>query len=227
MNSNLSGYDSTLEEAWTTLHKANHLVIAYRFRATELTQWKRLRDFVSLGVAPGLLCATFVWENAILRNVLFVISSSCSVSSWVWVIFGFSNNWENQLSLSIDVPIKLSLIVSEIKEKIEVFSASRRDNNAQVAEVTANKLKILIQQVHSLNENIEREQVYVRPWMNLIAQQNTMRFYDGKCASCYQLWIPGSEVFNSDKAKNFLKKAKRNKLTNTCEFCGQKLPSKP
>lgn len=199
------------------------MAVAYRLRATQLTKWKRLRDFISLGVAPGLLCATFVWENIVLRNALFVISGICSVSSWVWVIFGFSYNWDNQLRLSIDVPLKLSLIVSEIKERIEIFGAAQRNNNTQIAEETVNRLKNLMQQVHSLNEEIEREQVYAKPWMNLIAQQNTMRFFDGKCGSCYQSWIPGSEVFNSDKAKKFLEKAKRNKLTSICESCGQKL----
>ncbi len=227
MNSNLTGYDSILQEAWATLQKANHMAVAYRLRATQLTKWKRLRDFISLGVAPGLLSATFVWENIVLRNTLFIISGICSVSSWIWVIFGFSYNWDNQVRLSIDFPPKLSLIVSEMREKIEIFVAAQRNNNTQVAEETANKLKSLMQQVHSLNKDIEREQVYAKPWMNLIAQQDTMRFYDGKCGACYQTWIPGSEIFNSDKAKKFLKRAKHKNLNGICESCGQKLPNQP
>ena len=227
MNRNFSGYDSVLKEAWATLHTASHLATAYRLRATQLTQWKRLRDFISLGVAPGLLVATFVWENVVLRSFLFIISGVCSVSSWAWVIFGFSYNWDNQLRLSIDVPPKLSLIISEIKEGIEIFTAEQRDNNTQVAEQSSNKLKGLIQQVHCLKEDIEREQVHVKPWMNLRAQQETLRFNDGKCGSCYQPWIPGSDVFNSDKAKRFLSEAKRKNLKGICESCGQKLPSQP
>ncbi len=57
---------------------ANHMAVAYRHRATQLTKWKRLRDFISLGVAPGLLCATFVWESV---DRLEAISSE-SVSNY-------------------------------------------------------------------------------------------------------------------------------------------------
>lgn len=227
MNSNLCGYDSVLQEAWTTLHTANHMAVAYRHRATQLTKWKRLRDFISLGVAPGLLCATFVWENVVLRNSLFIISGICSVSSWVWFIFGFSYNWDNQLKLSIDIPPKLSLIISEIKENIEIITASQNNNKTQTAEPSFHKLKKLIHQVRTINEDAEREQVHAKPWMNLIAQQDTMRFYDGQCGSCYQRWIPGSEVLNSDLAKKLLNEAKRGKLKGICRACGQNLPNQP
>lgn len=199
---------------------------AYRYRATQLTKWKRLRDFISLGVAPGLILMTFGWDSLWLRNVSLILSGLCSVSAWVWVIFGYSNNWDNQLQLSIDIPIKLRLIVSEIKEEIEIFTTAKDNQNTKVREQTGNKLKKLMHQVHSLNEDIEREQVYVKPWMNLMAQQHTMRYQNGKCGSCYQKWIPRSEVFNSDNAKEFLKKAKQKKLKNVCESCGQKLTSK-
>ena len=129
MNNSLSGYDSILQDAWSALQTASHMAVAYRLRATQLTKWKRLRDFISLGVAPGLLCATFVWENLALRNSLFVISGICSVSSWSWVIFGFSYNWDNQLRLSIDIPPKLSLIISEINENIEIFTIAQSSSN--------------------------------------------------------------------------------------------------
>lgn len=227
MSSSLSGYDSILQDAWAALHMASHMAVAYRLRATQLTKWKRLRDFISLGVAPGLLCATFVWENVVLRNSLFIISGICSVSSWAWVIFGFSYNWDNQLRLSIDIPPKFSLIISEIKENIEIFTNAQNSNNVQVVERSSNKLRSLIHQVHSLREDIEREQVYAKPWMNLMAQQDTMRFNNGKCGSCYQSWVPGSGVFNSDQAKKFLNAAKRKKLKGVCESCGQKLPNQP
>ena len=225
MNYNNPGSNSVLEESWTTLHHANHMAEAYRYRATQLTKWKRLRDFISLGVAPGLLFATFVWDNSLLRTILLVISGICSVSSWSWFIFGFSYNWDNQLRLSIDVPLKLKLIISEIKEEIEVFTTAKQNQDNKAIEQTASKLKKLMQQVNSLNEDIDREQVYAKPWMNLMAQQHTMRYQNGKCGSCYQEWIPGSEVFNSDNAKEFLKKAKQKKLKGRCESCGQKLPN--
>lgn len=221
----MTSSDTIFKEAWTTLHQANHTAEAYRYRATQLTKWKRLRDFLNLGVAPTLLLATFVWENTVVRNVLLAASGICSISSWSWVIFGFSYNWDNQLRLSIDVPLKLKLIISEIKEEIEIFVTARNNQDNKAEEQSANKLKKLMQQVHNLNEDIEREQVYAKPWMNLMAQQHTMRYQYGKCGSCYQEWIPGSEVFNSDNAKEFLKKAKQKKLKGRCESCGQKLPN--
>lgn len=227
MGSNFSGYDSVLQDAWTSLHMANHMGVAYRFRATQLTKWKRLRDFISLGVAPGLLFATFVWGNVVLRSSLFIISGICSVSSGAWVIFGFSYNWDNQLQLSIKIPPKLSLIVSELKENIEIFTNAQPTNNTQIIDQSASKIKSLMHQVHSLKEDIEREQVYAKPWMNLMAQQDTMRSHNSKCGSCYQPWIPGSEVFNSDQAKKFLNEARRKKPKGICGSCGQKLQNQP
>lgn len=227
MNSNFPGSESVVQEAWTTLHGANHMAVAYRYRATQLTQWKRLRDFISLGVAPALLCVTFVWENVILRSSLFIISGLCSVSSWAWMIFGFSYNWDNQLRLSIDIPLKLTPIISELKESIEVFNQAKRNSDKKVIEQTSDKIKKLIKKINELKEEIEREQVYAKPWMNLMAQQHTMRLYDGKCGSCYQHWIPGSQVFNSDHAKKFLNKAKLKRIKGLCESCGQKLPNQP
>jgi hypothetical protein len=156
------------------------------YRATQLTKWKRLRDFISLGVAPALLSTTFVWENPILRTTLFVISGLCSVSSWTWFIFGFSNNWDNQLQLSIDVPIKLRLIIPEIKEEIDNLQAAQQNQDKTAIKQTCQKLKKLIQQVNSLHEDIDRQQVFSKPWMNLLAQQHTMKFHQGKCGSCYQ-----------------------------------------
>lgn len=221
-----SGFDSVISEAWATLQDANHKAVAYNLRATQITKWKRLRDFISLGVAPGLLIATTVWNNEILRNFFVVFSGICSLSSWLWVLFGLSYNWENQLRVSIDVPPKLSEIVSEIKETIEIFTNAQNINSHQEARDAAAKLREFIQRVNSLRQEIRRDQVYASPWMNLMATQDTMQSCSGKCGSCYQMWIPGSEIFNSDKAKKFLKKAKQGKIKGVCEFCGQKLPTK-
>lgn len=224
VNSSSAGFDSVISEAWATLQDANHKALAYRLRASQITKWKRLRDFISLGVAPGLLMATTVWDNALLRNFCVVFSGVCSLSSWLWFLFGFSYNWENQLRVSIDIPPKLEEIVSEMKENIEIFAHTRNSNNAQAAEGSITKLRNLIQQVNSLRQEIQRDQVYASPWMNLIATQNTLQFCSAKCGACYQMWVPGSEVFNSDRAKRFLKKAKQGKLKGVCEFCGQRLP---
>jgi hypothetical protein len=182
---------------------------------------------LELLVAPGLLIATTVWNNEILRNFLVVFSGVCSLSSWLWVLFGLSYNWENQLRVSIDVPPKLSEIVAEMKEAIEVFTNAQNSNNHQEARDAAAKLRELIQGVNSLRQEIRREQVYASPWVNLMATQETMQSCSGKCGSCHQMWIPGSEIFNSDKAKKFLKRAKQGKIKGICEFCGQKLPTKP
>ncbi|MEG4118407.1 hypothetical protein QUA43_13150 [Microcoleus sp. N9_B4] len=222
-----SGFDSVISEAWVTLQDANHKALAYNLRASQITKWKRLRDFVSLGVAPGLLIATTVWNNELLRNFLVVFSGLCSLASWLWVLFGLSYNWDNQLRVSIDVPPKLSELVSEMKEAIEIFTNAQNNNKQQEAKDAAAKLRILIQRVNSLGHEIRRDQVYASPWMNLMATQNTMQSCSAKCGSCYQMWIPGSEVFNSDKAKRFLKKAKQGKIKGVCEFCGQNLPRTP
>jgi len=221
------GFDSVISEAWATLQDANHKAVAYSLRATQITKWKRLRDFISLGVAPGLLIATTVWNNEILRNSLVAFSGICSLSSWLWVLFGLSYNWENQLRVSIDVPPKLSEIVSEMKETIEVFTNAQNNNNHQEARDAVAKLRDLVQRVNSLRQEIRRDQVYANPWMNLMATQDTMQCCSGKCGSCYQMWTPGSEIFNSDKAKKFLRKAKKGKINGVCEFCGQQLPTKP
>jgi hypothetical protein len=118
-------------------------------------------------------------------------------------------------------------MVSDIKESIEIFNNAQRNSNTPIAEQSASKIKSLMLQIYSLKEEIEREQVYAKPWMNLMAQQDTMRFHSSKCGSCYQSWIPGSEVFNSDQAKKFLNEAKRKNLKGFCGSCGQKLPNKP
>jgi hypothetical protein len=228
MNSNFSGYESVLQDAWDTLYQANHLAVSYRHRATQLTQWKRQRDFISLGVAPGLLCATFVWENVPLRTILYIISGLCSVASWVWVIFGFSYNWDNQLRLSLDTPPKFSSIVSDIKENIEIFQQSQQSKNTDIAEESYKKLKNLIDKFRESKTELEREQVLVSSWMNLMGQQNTMQLYhQNKCGSCYQNWKPGSVVFKSDEAKKFLQEAEKRKREDFCKFCGQKLPKPP
>lgn len=218
------GYDALLQEAWASLHCANHMAVAYRYRATQLTNWKRLRDFISLGVTPGLLIAISVWENALLRNILLVISGVCSVSSWLWFIFGFSYNWENQLRLSIEIPKELSIVVPKIREEIEAFAISRNNTHAQNLGDTVTKLRDLISQVRLLIQEIEREQVHVKPWMSLLAQQKTMKDYEGKCGTCNQQWVAGSEILNSEDAKRFLEKAQRNQLKGICKSCGQKLP---
>lgn len=224
VNNSSAGFDSVLSEAWATIQDANHKAVAYNLRASQITKWKRLRDFVSLGVAPGLLMATTVWQNEPLRNSLVIISGICSLSSWLWFLFGFSYNWDNQLRLTIDIPLKLTEIVSEMKENIEIFTNARNSNNIQIAEGAVLRLRNLMQRMNSLRQEIQRDQVYASPWMNLMATQDTMRTCNAKCGSCDQMWIPRSEIFNSDKAKIFLNKARKNKLKGVCEFCGQRLP---
>lgn len=78
--------------------------------------------------------------------------------------------------------------------------------------------------MNSLHQEIQRDQVYASPWMNLIATQYTLHNCDAKCTCCDQMWMPRSEIFNSDDAKLFLKKAKKNKIKDACKCCGQKLP---
>ncbi|UKP01423.1 hypothetical protein [Nostoc sp. UHCC 0870] len=180
VNSSSAGFDTVISEAWATLQDANHKAVAYKLRASQLTKWKRLRDFISLGVAPGLLIATTVWDNALLRNFCVVFSGVCSLSSWLWFLFGFSYNWDNQLRVSIDIPPKLEEIVSAMKENLEILGHARNNNNLQASEVAITKLRNLIQQVNSLRQEIERDQVYVSPWMNLIATQNTLQFCNAK-----------------------------------------------
>ncbi|HEY9728433.1 MAG TPA: hypothetical protein V6D50_18450 [Chroococcales cyanobacterium] len=107
VNSSSAGFDSVLREAWATLQDANHKAVAYDFRASEITKWRRLRDFASLGVAPFLLMAPTVWQNELLRNVLVALSTVASLSSWLWFILGLSYNWDNQLRLTIELPLKL------------------------------------------------------------------------------------------------------------------------
>ena len=223
---NIAGYDSILNESWNTLHQANHDTTAYHHRAIQLTNWKRLRDFISLGVAPGLLASTTVWDNTPLRNLLIMIAGICSISSWLWYIFGSSYNWDIQLQTSIDVPSKLKLIIPEIKEEIEIFNKAKNQNNIQLMDQSAKRLKKLKEKANSLHQKIVDQQVHVKPWMNLLAQQDTMRFHEGQCGVCYQKWIPGSDVLNSDKAKEFIKNAKNKKVDDYCEFCGQRMPNK-
>lgn len=217
-----AGLESILKEGWAAIHEGNHLSEAYRHRAIQITKWRRLRDFINLGVAPSLILATSVGDNYWLRNILLAISALCSISSWTWVIFGFSYNWENQLKLSIDIPSELRLIVSEIKEEIEIFVNAKQNQNDLILEQTASKIKKLIRQVHSARSKIEYQQVYVAPWMNLMAQQNTMRLHNAKCGSCGHEWIIGSKIFNSDEAREFIKKAKQKKIQGICADCGQK-----
>jgi hypothetical protein len=115
----------------------------------------------------------------------------------------------------------------DIEENLESLTNLQNTKNEQEAEKAANKLKNLVQQVKSLRGELEREQVHIKPWMNLIAQQDTMRNRNGRCGSCYQEWIPGSKILNTDAAKALIRKAKTNKLQRICEDCGQKLPSNP
>ncbi|HEY9728434.1 MAG TPA: hypothetical protein V6D50_18455 [Chroococcales cyanobacterium] len=111
-----------------------------------------------------------------------------------------------------------------MRENIEIFINSRSADDTKSAEDAILKLKNLIQRMNYLRQEIQRDQVYASPWMNLMATQDTMRTCNARCSSCNQKWIPGSEIFNSDRAKFFLNKAKKNKLKGVCLFCGQKLP---
>jgi hypothetical protein len=158
-------YDTVLKDAWFALHDANHLAVAYRRRAIQLTKWKRIRDFINLGMAPSLILLAVVWENTLLRTVLFATSGICSISSWAWVIFGFAFNWDNQLRLSIEIPQKLSLLIPDIDEKIKILYETTSEQEAKQA---ADKLRMLIRQVKGLRGELEREQVHIKPWMNLI-----------------------------------------------------------
>lgn len=144
VNNSSAGFDSVIKEALLTLYDANHKAIAYKLRASQITKWKRLRDFVSLGVAPGLLIATTVWQNEPLRNFLVIFSGVCSLSSWLWFLFGFSYNWDNQLRVSLDIPLKLTEIVVEIKENIEIYTNAINNNNIQVTKDTILMLKNLM-----------------------------------------------------------------------------------
>lgn len=213
-------YDTLRKDAWHTLHDANHLAKAYRLRAIELTKWQRIRDFINLGVAPALLLLTFTWEDVLLRNILFCISGICSVSSWMWTIFGSAFNWNNQLHLSIEIPQKLSFIIPDIDENLKILHDANTEEEARLA---ANKLKVLTRRVKELRGEIEREQVHVKSWMNLIAQQDTMQKYEATCLGCYQKWIPGSRILDQGRAIDLLKDSRRHKLKDICEQCGQKL----
>ncbi len=223
MTSYADRYDTVLKDAWFALHDANHLAVAYRRRAIQLTKWKRIRDFINLGMAPSLILLAVVWENTLLRTVLFITSGICSISSWAWVIFGFAFNWDNQLRLSIEMPQKLSLLIPDIDEKIKLLYETTSESEAKQA---AEKLRMLTRQVKGLRGELEREQVHIKPWMNLIAQQDTMQKYNAKCAGCYQNWIPGTKILNQRTAQNLLATAKNNKLKDICEECGQKLPNR-
>ena len=223
MTSYADRYDTVLKDAWFALHDANHLAVAYRRRAIQLTKWKRIRDFINLGMAPSLILLAVVWENTLLRTFLFIASGICSTSSWAWVIFGFAFNWDNQLRLSIEMPQKLSLLIPDIDEKIKFLYETTSEQEAKQA---ADKLRMLTRQVKGLRGELEREQVHIKPWMNLIAQQDTMQKYNAKCAGCYQSWIPGTKILNQRTAQNLIGKAKKNKLKDICEECGQKLPNR-
>lgn len=223
MNSYADRYDKVLKDAWFALHDANHLAVAYRLRAIQLTKWRRIRDFINLGMAPSLILLAFVWENPLLRTILVIVSGICSISSWAWEIFGFAFNWDNQIRLSIEIPQKLSLLIPEIDENIKLLYETVSE---QEATQLANKLRLLTRQVKGLRGELEREQAHIKPWMNLIAQQDTMQRHDAKCLGCYQKWIPGSKILNQRTAQNLLRKAKSSKLQDSCEECGQKLPAR-
>lgn len=80
------------------LCSAYHLSHSYGQRAEQLTLWKRFLDFVSLGVAPGIVLLAV--DKPFLREAGLVISGICSSAVYVWFIFSYTFQWERQLDVS-------------------------------------------------------------------------------------------------------------------------------
>lgn len=203
----------TIAEAEQQLAAAYHMSISYGLRADELTNWKRLLDFISLGVGPGIIL--IVADKPYLRQIGITLAGLCSIAAYIWIVFGCSFQWDVQK----DTSRKTSSSSRDFYNRLRKLLAEIEDSN-----ITENRRRQLLTAVEeTLREfeqlivRVEEASVRMKSWMTLIAQQQTMMELGTSCSVCEKYWDKAvhKPLFIAD-AKRFCKKPNQ----AACRACG-------
>jgi hypothetical protein len=179
-----------------------HMSIVYNLRADQLTKWKRRLEFVSLGVAPGIIL--IVVERPYVREAGIVVAGICSVAAYVWAVFGYTFHWERQLEVSRKAASAMRSLFNQIRNLLPVV----RDPSSS-ARTVQQCLKALAEtegDYEAIAKEIDESGTEVRPWMTLMAQQRTMVDLHTTCSVCNTAWDRTKDhLFSEAEAKRFCK----------------------
>lgn len=202
------------------IRDARHMSKAYRLRAEQLTKRERTMKAINLGILPFIILAASQTKN---MNVLIFSLSVVGIMSlilWLWEIISMVQKFDTQLSISLELPIQADTYINELKNLIDNSDLDNLD------ELRKSQIKTITNKIVELRSIVEKNQVYVATWMNLMAQQYTMQKENAICSVCNRKWEQGI-IFNSKKAKKTVKSIKKDEENiNICHSCGQILQLK-
>lgn len=200
-----------IAEAEKRRTEAKYMSICYGLRADQITNGKRKLDFISLGVGPGLLM--LVADNSYLRKFGLGLAAVCSLAAYIWAIFIFSFQWDRQQ----EVARNASSEAIELFNRFENLLAEA--NDSKTIEERLKQVMLSIERESkrfwNLNDEIDKATVHIKPWMKLMAQQQTMLEVGSSCGECGTYWDKKKhQTFSKANAKAF------QPGDDTCANCG-------
>jgi len=204
-------------KCWKAIFDATLISKAHRFRAEQLTQWSRKHQVLNYCIAPSFLLVATQVNNPTFLSIAVIISGALSTVTFIWGMANFIHKHERQLFVSIDLPLRADGVVSDLKIVMDNIDWS------QPSQIHQNQIDNYLEKLKGLRHTLETEQIYVENWMNIIAQQHTMRIEDIECGICNSKLT--ELQLNIKNAKKRAKKIKHNDEDNPeyCHCCGQKI----
>jgi hypothetical protein len=196
------------------LSMARHIGFAHRERAVQLTKTKRFLEIVSLAIAPFFILSAVNTHDKTILTIAISIAGTLSLLVWVVKIIMLVQKIDKQLQSSIELPIQTDKLISDLKSLGETV------NWGSPTELESERIRNLIKEINRLHDELEKEQIYVEDWMNLIAQQRTMKQENLNCAICSR---PFNDIpFSKSKSKTRIKEIKKDvDDSKYCHTCGQ------
>lgn len=187
-----------------------------------MTKWSRARDFIALAVAPLILIVASRFSSGwtTTNQVLLILSFVCSTAAWFWAIGSMVYKLDNQLKLSLSIPQRLAILIPDLRYKLTKAATQDTTNRA----ILIDEIRDIIEDFEKLRGTLENEQVFVDGWMNLVAQQQTLRLLKNegsRCGDCGSEWLQSSEILSKKQAKKIIKTKDSGKLGANCSKCGQ------
>ena len=209
--------DQKVAAAEERMLAANHISGSYGKRASQLRNWKRTLDFISLGVAPGILLV--VVDKPYFREAGLVLAGLCSSAAYVWAVFTYTFEWARQLEVSQDATTRAHQISQQLKDVLGEIRARSTEEDGNPYELIPSVEK-LIGQYERMYAEINGAGIAIKPWMTLISQQETMLETKSLCGECGNHWdTTKHRMFSANEAKRFLKTRESNYPDN-CGTCG-------
>ena len=199
--------------------RAQHWAWAYQYRAAQLTAWRRWIDVLGLVVSPSLIVG-FVGlgvDAPRFFKVLVGISATLSTATAALTVTSLIHKWDTQLAFSLTFPSRARTLATRIERLLFAIIDSPAD-----APNTTIRLQELLDESNALFADLEQNQMYVPPWIELTAQQMTMMDHAASCARCRQEWPQGRRPHTESEAKRFTRKI--TKYPNHCHACALPLP---